>query len=249
MSRIDMKFSWKDINWLWVAGVFTVAYAVLIGYGLGLARVLSFVTTEPDLNEVGDFLAGVFAPVALIWLVAAVLTQRQELNETRDQFTENQKVVDAQLKTINSQNGLLAMQHNQAVENAKQAYKLNLFDKRFQIYEKVVKFGEIYEARDFDDTAYTYMTNLSQEAGFVFDYSIETWLDDIAREIYDYLEFKKENPLIQGFSASDREFNATLREKYEMNKTSIFLQFSPSERTERLWRFMSVSDQPYMEAG
>lgn len=132
----------------------------------------------------GDFLAGVFAPVALIWLVAAVLTQRQELNETRGQFEENQNVVDAQLKTINAQNALLALQHNQSVENAQKAYKLNLFDKRFQIYEKFVRFGEEHETRDYDYDCYSEMVNLSQEVAFVFDQAMEEWISDIGQQIF-----------------------------------------------------------------
>lgn len=56
-----------------------------------------------DLNAVGDFLAGVFAPIAFLWLVVAVLIQsqelslqRQELAATRAEVTENRKVAQAQ---------------------------------------------------------------------------------------------------------------------------------------------------------
>lgn len=56
-----------------------------------------------ELNEVGDFLAGVFAPIAFLWLVVAVLIQsqelslqRQELRATRKEVAENRKVAQAQ---------------------------------------------------------------------------------------------------------------------------------------------------------
>lgn len=56
-----------------------------------------------ELNEVGDFLAGVFAPIAFLWLVVAVLIQsqelslqRQELAASRAEVTENRKVTQAQ---------------------------------------------------------------------------------------------------------------------------------------------------------
>lgn len=50
-------------------------------------------------NELGDFLAGAFAPVAFMWLVIAVLVQaaelraqREELAETRKEFQLNREV-------------------------------------------------------------------------------------------------------------------------------------------------------------
>lgn len=241
------------MNWLVVASVATAVYAVGVGYTLGWERTWTFFTAEPDLNEVGDFLAGVFAPVALLWLVAAVFTQRQELNETRDQFNENQKVVDAQLKTINSQNALLSLQHNQAVENAKQAYRLNLFDKRFAIHQKFIAFDEAHSGKDYDDGSYWAMTNLSQEAAFVFDLAFEEWLDSIAQQIHDYIRFKEENPLAVvhdlygNANILDNEHNEKLKKEYASYTGWISEQFLPEARVERFFRFMHVSDQPYIE--
>ncbi|MDE3821809.1 hypothetical protein I7F13_05105 [Sinorhizobium meliloti] len=243
--------TWKRMNWLAVAGVATALYVIAVGYTLGWSRTWSFLTTEPDLNEVGDFLAGLLAPLALVWLIAAVLTQRQELNETRDQFIENQKVVDAQLKTINAQNALLSLQHNQSVENAKQAYRLNLFDKRYQIYDKFIKFGELHERKDYDEASYLAMVNLSQEAAFVFDNSIEEWLDEIAQQIFDYNQFKSGNPLKidhDGYGNSkvaDEDRNRQRQRQYGEFTDWIKEQFLPSERNERFWHFMHVSDKAY----
>ncbi|RVH04376.1 hypothetical protein [Sinorhizobium meliloti] len=248
-----MKRTWKDINWLWIAGVFTAAYAVAICFTLSGARIWDFLSTTNALNEVGDFLAGAFAPVALIWLVAAVLTQRQELNETRDQFAENQKVVDAQLKTINSQNSLLALQHNQAVENAKQAYRLSLFDKRLQIYEKFKGFGEVHQRKDYDEESYLAMVNLSQEAAFVFDRSFEDWLDEIAQQIHTYIQFKSENrfkDLTLSLGPEKHvyfEHNRKLEKQYGEFAAWIREQFLPEVRVSKFWQFMHVSDQPYMD--
>lgn len=54
-------------------------------------------------NEVGDFLAGAFAPLAFLWLIATVViqarelrAQRQELQLTRREFQANRKVAEAQ---------------------------------------------------------------------------------------------------------------------------------------------------------
>jgi hypothetical protein len=145
---------WKDINWLWVAVVLTAVYVTGVTSVVGWADIRGFFTNpETELNAIGDFLSGTFAPIAVVWLVAGVMTQRQELGDAREQFRENQEVIDKQLKTIDSQNKLLSLQHEQAVENAKKAYKLSLFDKRFEIYEKFVRFGHYHEDRDFTATS------------------------------------------------------------------------------------------------
>lgn len=248
-----MKHLWKKTDWFWAALLFTAAYAIGIIVVLGWANIRSFMATTTDLNETGDFLAGVFAPLALIWLVAAVLTQRQELHETRAQFAKNQKVVDEQMKAIKQQTTLTSLQLSQTVENAEKAYKLTLFDKRFQIYEKFVKFGKEHETHEYDEDSYSAIINLSQEAAFVFDQSIEEWLSDIGQQIFDYLQFKRVNPLPMvddGFgnkiAPSDDAETQKLKEEYRKFTAWIDEQFLPDERSERFWQFMNVSDVPYM---
>lgn len=207
------------MNWLAVAGIATALYTVAVGYTLGWSRTWTFLMTEPDLNEIGDFLAGALAPIALVWLVAAVFTQRQELNETRAQFEENQKVVDAQLKTINAQNALLSLQHHQAGENAKKAYKLSLFDKRFEIYENFIAFDYEHDpdqpsAKDYDESSYRTMVHLSHQASFVFDSAIADWLWSISVQIDDYMTYKATTPFEMG---DDGHGNITVLNNTEKN--------------------------------
>ncbi|MCA1442675.1 hypothetical protein I6F07_21115 [Ensifer sp. IC4062] len=245
-----MKRTWKGINWLWFAGAFTAAYALAVGYTMGWWRTWTFLTTEHDLNEVGDFLAGIFAPIALIWLVAAVLTQRQELNETREQFRENQAVIDAQLATIHKQNALLALQHEQSLENAKKTYKLSLFDKRFEIYQKFVNFDNEHNHKDYDGASYWAMINLSHEASFVFDQSLADWFEDIANQINDYETFKQQNPWETGSDGHgntvmlSNQRNEELGRAYLLHSERIRELFRPEERIERFWSYLHVSDQP-----
>lgn len=61
-------------------------------------------------NEVGDFLAGVFAPMAFLWLVIAVIiqsqelaAQRRELRLMRCEYKENRKVATAQAEEARKQ--------------------------------------------------------------------------------------------------------------------------------------------------
>ena len=239
------------MNWLVVAGVLTVAYGVAIELTLGWERTRSFLMGETKLNEVGDFLAGVFAPIALIWLVAAVLTQRQELNETRSQFETSQSVIDAQLSVINRQNSLLAEQHNQAVENAKKAYRLTLFDKRFQIYQRFISLGNQFETEtDFDWESARAVLDLSHEATFVFDGELAKWLADIADNIEDYLHTRRTSPWEYGddgagnISLLPSSQNTELERKFYSWRDNILEVFHPHDRMERFFRYMYVSDEP-----
>ncbi|WP_457578808.1 hypothetical protein [Ensifer adhaerens] len=248
-----MSLKWKNMNWLVVAGVLTVAYAAVVGYTLGWSRISNFITAdETDLNAVGDFTAGIFAPIALLWLVAAVFTQRQELNETRDQFEENQKVVDAQLKTINSQNELLDQQHKLAIENAQKAYRLSLFDKRLSVYQRFVMFDDDHNGSDYTTDSYWQMLNLAHEAAFIFDQELEEWLSDIAEQINDYVEYKMHNPfeiitMADGHKfAPNNEFNDNIKKECASYTSWISEQFLPEARISKFWKFMHVSDEPYV---
>ncbi|MCY1740383.1 hypothetical protein [Ensifer sp. SL37] len=240
---------WKRMNWLLVAGVLTVAYGIAIELTLGWDRTRTFFTDDTDLNEIGDFLAGVFAPVALLWLVAAVFTQRQELNETRDQFEENQKVVDAQLKTINAQNALLSLQHEQAVANAKQQYKLSLFERRFAIYSKFMQFERRFKGFGFDNLAPHMIRDVAREAAFVFDRSIADWMNSIAQKTDDYLDFRNSHPATIDTLLPPDELNPNheLEAKYRVYTDWIHEQFTPAVTVGKFWDFLYVSDQPHIE--
>jgi hypothetical protein len=54
-------------------------------------------------NELGDFLAGAFAPVAFLWLVMAVFLQRSELGLQRKELKEARAVATKGAEAANSQ--------------------------------------------------------------------------------------------------------------------------------------------------
>jgi len=78
------------------------------------------------LGEIGDSLAGIFAPLAFLWLVAAVLVQSQELQEqrkelklkrtefelTRDVAIESKSVAEAQAKAAHAQAQAVEIQND-----------------------------------------------------------------------------------------------------------------------------------------
>jgi hypothetical protein len=87
-----------------------------------------------QVNELGDALAGAFAPVAFLWLAGAVHIQSQELAEQRRELNETQEVMreqltasEAQVEETKASTALLKLQ-TEILENQN---KLRLADDEF----------------------------------------------------------------------------------------------------------------------
>lgn len=237
----------KKANWLWAAGIFTFVYLMGALWLVGTARVWTFITTG-DLNEIGDFLAGVFSPLAFIWLVAAVLTQRQELEETRDQFGENQKVVDAQMKTISSQNELLALQHQQAEESAKQTYKLSLFDKRFGIFTELLKVKHSMESKFVIETEWEDLERIAKRSSFVFNSEISLYLQEVSNSAFELIVMTQKHeaawfidPSVGG-EYPDDPGSVSIRGDYDWSKLMIEQRISLDALNDLMRSSLRVSD-------
>ncbi|KXG85797.1 hypothetical protein [Agrobacterium bohemicum] len=240
-----MKKIWNGINWLILAGVITAGYLGIFLWWIGYDRIARYPANN-SLNEVGDFIAGFFSPLAFIWLVAAVLTQRQELTDTRDQFAENQKVVDAQLKTINEQSGLLQQQHTLAEETAKRTYRLSLFQERYKIYEEFIAFGKQHEASKYDD-AYLEMVDLTHKASFVFGRDVHEYFGEIAQVIYELEQLRDAHTTYQSDGAGNRTAIIKSQDAAEsIGQTESWLWeqfFLPEERKDKFFASLRISDE------
>ncbi|RVH36392.1 hypothetical protein CN172_30920 [Sinorhizobium meliloti] len=116
----------RRINWLFVAFGLTLAYVVLLG-GFLLPATLQcegavwlwqkYLSCRPA-NELGDFLSGAFAPVAFLWLVAAVLIQAQELKAQREELTLTRQELADSRDVMKEQ---AEQARNQAIQAQRQA--------------------------------------------------------------------------------------------------------------------------------
>ena len=74
-----------------------------------------------DSNEIGDALAGLFSPVAFVWLVIAALMQRQELKLQREELKQQRKatkkMAKAQTRSVEIQDHQFAFLLNEATNN------------------------------------------------------------------------------------------------------------------------------------
>lgn len=107
----------KELRWAIVVSIGWIVALTLSAYGIKncapdsprwnpLGRMFSCL--EP--NELGDLLAGAFAPLAFLWLVATVWiqsrelkAQRKELALTRKEFEQNRKVAEETRREIAEQ--------------------------------------------------------------------------------------------------------------------------------------------------
>jgi len=103
------------------AGLKLALFGVVTLVWLAVAIYLGYNARHPDAycagtfscltaSEWGDFLAGVFAPIAFLWLVAAVWIQSDELREqrvelalTREEFKLNRTVLERQAEESKKQ--------------------------------------------------------------------------------------------------------------------------------------------------
>ena len=81
-----------------------IATFLVIGVILSPRRceVWALLSTGP-LNELGDFLAGVFTPAALGWLIYGYLLQSKELGLQREELKETRETFREQLQVMKSQ--------------------------------------------------------------------------------------------------------------------------------------------------
>jgi hypothetical protein len=74
------------------------------------SRLIGLYLACKEINELGDALAGAFAPVAFIWLAGAVFIQSQELSETRDVMSQQVAATLAQVVEMEASTTLLKAQ-------------------------------------------------------------------------------------------------------------------------------------------
>jgi hypothetical protein len=152
---------------------------------VGPTRVSEFFLDETnDLNNTGDFLAGVFAFPAFVLLAAAVLTQRQELHETREQLKKSQNVIDAQLRQIDKQNDI---SHRAAQAN----YKLAIYERRLSVYQRLSECAyPLAEDGIISKETRQQIGQTAKDAKFVFAEEVNEYITALNYKSYDMMRIE-----------------------------------------------------------
>lgn len=147
-----MRIRSLRFNWVTICAILTVVYFTLIYLGithletlattLGMSADVGKFVSDKYLNLIGDTLAGIFSPLALIWLVAAVLIQSQELKLQRQEIADNRAVMQDQAKAAEAQAHFVKLQSQPMQEQielqklvARANYKVSLLDERVSLYK------------------------------------------------------------------------------------------------------------------
>lgn len=210
------------------AGRKLALFVVLTVVWLGVAICLGYTARHPDAScagtfscltasEWGDFLAGVFAPIAFLWLVAAVWIQSDELREqrkelalTRKEFELNRSVMEQQAEEARKQAEYIAAQTKLLTEESN-LRKLSIASEQFNsLIEKYIRYvmdhyTEIYKRFDGDGHARFFHvsdSDYSEEQFINMNYlyiCVKRWNQEFEIRITDFRMF--ENAFVYIYSA------------------------------------------------
>lgn len=170
--------------------VITLAYiggVLWLHYGWAADATLGAYIDGKKLNSVGDFLAGVFSPLAFLWLIATVLIQSNELGLQREELTENRRVMEeqavaakAQAKFLGNQIEAMERQNNLANQVAIADHKFRLFDKRMAVYDIMMKSGfSVFTEGEVSAETHNQITRAQQMSKWFFDDKVAGWMSEI----------------------------------------------------------------------
>ena len=98
-------------------------FAVL---GLGFSRWDQ--ASALKLNEIGDFLAGTFSPIAFLWLVVAVFLQKAELESQREELRQSRMALELQAEELKKS----VAQFSEQTKIMKENLTLEVYDRKWE---------------------------------------------------------------------------------------------------------------------
>lgn len=150
----------RSANWRAIFSAITVLYLLVVfalpvvlqhfQERLGFADGIGVFIDNAKLNSLADFIAGIFAPLAFFWLVAAVMIQSDELKLQRDEIAENRQVMKEQAKASEAQAEFIRVQtdllREQGIANKRIAeanYRAAQYDRRLKLRAELASLTEI----------------------------------------------------------------------------------------------------------
>jgi hypothetical protein len=173
VSPSEVKLPRVSVAILTSAIIFTILWLVSAG-------IIAWSASPPEepmgLNEWGDFVAGVSAPIAFIWLVVAVALQSIELREqrkelalTRAEFRSSRAVMKAQADEAKRQAEYIEQQTNLLVEEKDDRHFASIYDANIgRISTRLRQYPNAWQAvvvEGYDPAGQAYGSDLSLRAG------------------------------------------------------------------------------------
>lgn len=153
------------------------------------------------LNELGDMLAGAFAPLAFLWLLIATIIQGQELHDSRvvmkeqaDASKKQAKAADTQVNYMGEQASAIREQNRISAEVAAANYQLALHEKRLDLYAALDDIGlKVLQNNGIDDETRNLLHRAIYRGRWIVGPEERQWLDELShlvREVWK-MNFKR----------------------------------------------------------
>ncbi len=113
----------------WIGLAITLAYILLLSVGFG-AVVSQLFGPGLSASELGDALSGIFAPLALIWLIVGLMQQGREI---RIQVHELRESVNAQRANAEASGAQTRLQNEQFLERTYKLHRAACLDVLFHL--------------------------------------------------------------------------------------------------------------------
>lgn len=152
-----MKWGWPKSPLLW-GSVASLGY---LGFVLWLVSDLVEDWHAPlRLNELGDFLAGAFAPLAFFWLVVAIFLQKNELSAQREELALAREALGQQIteqrKLVGQSEEQLRLLSDEATARENQTVRERFLSDLKTLAMKIADYNQgIFDAQPFrEDTIF-----------------------------------------------------------------------------------------------
>lgn len=124
-------------------------------------------TFPQSLNELGDFLAGIFAPIAFFWLVLGYMQQAKQLEQNTQALKQQEQALQLQIEemreSVRQQKELVIVQNNQFESQLKMVEPIFLIsDYDFDLFGSEIR----------QDNLYTLKFKISNVKGEVYNFRI-----------------------------------------------------------------------------
>lgn len=191
----------------WGIGITAFWFAVIISFWI-----FGGLNSPDSLNELGDFLAGIFAPVAFLWLILGYVQQGKQLEQNSETISQQSESLQLQIEEFRKMVELQAQQIEYRNQSARplfsfkegsciRKYKLEEKDDYFDIYLSMCNLGkgDAYDIKVFADEEYKYEVyevkrlaiNITHEINFILIISnFDKFLDGIIYRKFLFLSFK-----------------------------------------------------------
>ncbi|WP_282169234.1 hypothetical protein [Ruegeria atlantica] len=150
----------------------TKIYLVVLVVGLPFAVFLGAIELKPlEVNELGDFLAGMFGPLAIFWLVLGFFQQSRELQNSVDALNLQAKEL---AHSVEQQKEMVRVTR-ETLEHEKEVLNLQAQSKKDSLQPKLeIKFG----TNSRSGNQYNYFVRVTNIGHAITNFSIDVFVND-----------------------------------------------------------------------